>query len=237
VKITAERARWLSLLGAGVVRALGSTWRVRRQGVAPPDWQAIGAFLHGDILMVAHVFKGFGAAVMISQHGDGELIARVMQRLGNQPVRGSSTRGGARAVREMVNTWPDRPWGITPDGPRGPRGSVHEGVILLAAASARPIYPIGFAFSRGKRCRSWDGFAIPAPWSRIVVHLGEPLRVPTDVERAERAHLARDLEQRLAAAAAAAADGLTGASVRVEWPPAPARRAPAASRSLDPSGR
>lgn len=219
MKITPARARWLSLAGAWFLRGLGCTWRVRRQGVAPPDWNAIGAFLHGDLLMMAHVFKGFGAAVIISQHGDGELIARVMTRMGNQPVRGSSSRGGARAAREMVRAWSDRPWGITPDGPRGPRGSVQEGVILLASESQRPIYPIGFAFSRGKRLRSWDRFAVPAPLARIVVHLGEPLRAPADADRAARATLARELEERLQTAGRAAADGLTRRGPDAAWPP------------------
>ena len=224
MKVTPARAFWLSLLGVGVLRGLGATWRVRRQGVAPADWHIIGAFLHGDLLMMAHVFKGFGAAVMISQHGDGELIARVTQRTGNQAVRGSSTRGGARAFHEMVRQWGDRPWGITPDGPRGPRGSVHEGVIQMAADAQRPIYPVGFACSRGKRLASWDRFTIPASFARIVVHLGEPMRLPSSVERGQRKALARELEARLTAAEVAAAAGLGGPPNVVVWPPRPPRR-------------
>jgi hypothetical protein len=226
VKITKARARWLSLLGAMLLRTLGATWRVRRQGFVPADWRAIGAFLHGDILMMTHVFHGFGAAVIISQHGDGELIARVAERLGNQPVRGSTTRGGARAFLEVVKQWPDRPWGITPDGPRGPRGSVHEGVIQLAAEGQRPILPLGFACSRGRRLRSWDRFTIPAPFARVVVHIGEPLTVPAHVERAQREALARELGARLRAAEHAAAAGLTDAR-NVRWPPRPTRVRPA----------
>ncbi len=224
MKITPTRARWLSLLGVGVLRGLGATWQVRRQGCVPADWRIITAFLHGDILMMAHVFKDFGAAVIISQHGDGELIARVTQRMGNQPVRGSSTRGGARAFREVVGQWSDRPWGMTPDGPRGPRGSVHEGVILLAAQGERPIYPVGFACSRTKRLRSWDRFAIPAPFARIVVHLGEPILVPVDVEGSHRTALARELEARLAAAELAAAAGLASERGSVTWPGRPPPR-------------
>ncbi|MEZ5966549.1 MAG: lysophospholipid acyltransferase family protein [Planctomycetota bacterium] len=218
MKITPFRARYLSLLGVGLLRCLGSTWRVRRQGVVPGDWNAVGAFLHGDILMMAHVFRRFGAAVIISQHGDGELIARIMERMGNHAVRGSTTRGGVRALREMVRTWSAHPWGITPDGPKGPRGSVQEGVILLAATSRRPIYPFGFAFSRGKRLRSWDRFAIPAPFARVVVHLGEPLTVPERVEPEARASLAQELARRLQAANAAAEDGLNARAPAVEWP-------------------
>lgn len=219
MKITASRARWLSLLGTGVLRTLGMTWRVRRQGIVPADWRALGAFLHGDILMMAHVFRNFGAAVIISHHGDGELIARVVQRMGNRAVRGSTTRGGARAVREMLASHADRPWAITPDGPRGPRGRVQEGVVLLAAQSGRPILPFGFAFSRGKRLRSWDRFAIPAPFARIVVHVEAALHVPEDVGRAQRADLACELERRLEAAHRAAEAGLRERGRGAAWPP------------------
>lgn len=219
MKITPARAWWLSRLGTAFLRVLGATWRVRRQGVAPPDWRCIGAFLHGDLLMMAHVFRGFGGAVLISQHGDGELIARVIERMGNHPVRGSTTRGGARAVRELLTAWSTCPWGITPDGPRGPRGSVQEGVIMLAAEGQRPIYPIGFAFSRGRRLRSWDRFAIPAPMARIVVHIGEPLVVPADVESSRRPALAAELAERLAAAGQAAERGLSAPLPAVAWPP------------------
>lgn len=218
MKITPARARWLSLLGVWFLRLLGGTWRVRRQGVVPTDWNAIGAFLHGDLLMMAHVFKRFGAAIIISQHGDGELIARVIERMGNHAVRGSTTRGGARALREMIQAWSAHPLGITPDGPRGPRGRVQPGVILLAAESRRPIYPFGFAFSRGKRLRSWDRFAIPAPLARVVVHLGEPLHVPADLDPTQRATFALELERRLEAAGRAAQDGLLAATPAVVWP-------------------
>lgn len=218
MKITPTRARWLSLLGAWVLRALGATWRVRRQGFVPADWKGIVAFLHGDILLTAHAFRRFGAAVLISQHGDGELIARIIERMGNHAVRGSSTRGGARAVRELLRGWPAPVWGITPDGPKGPRGTVQEGVIVLAALSGRPIYPVGYAFSRGRRLRSWDRFAIPGAFARIVVHVGEPLLVPRTHTADDRAALAKDLEQRLQAAGEAASAGLRSPVPTVVWP-------------------
>jgi lysophospholipid acyltransferase (LPLAT)-like uncharacterized protein len=98
----------------------------------------------------------------------------------------------------------EHPWAITPDGPRGPRGSVQEGVILLASRSARPIVPLGFAASRGKRLSSWDRFLIPLPFSRIVCHHGEAMRIPPHAGRDELARYARELERRLADANARA---------------------------------
>ncbi|HLU38433.1 MAG TPA: hypothetical protein VK081_03555, partial [Planctomycetota bacterium] len=101
---------------------------------------------------------------------------------------------------------------------------VHEGVIQLAAEGGRPLYPLGFAFSRGRRLRSWDRFAIPAPFARIVVYLGEPMHVPPDVSRSDRAALARELEARLADAERAAAASLTERGPDARWPARPPRR-------------
>ncbi len=211
MKITPRRARWLSLLGAALVRLLGFTWRIRSSGAKPPDWRILLAFLHGDILTAAYAFRGMDGAVMISLHGDGELIARVARRLGHVAVRGSSSRGGARAFLEMARREAHRPWGITPDGPRGPRGRVHPGVILLAALDGRAIYPFGVAFSRGWRFRSWDRFGVPAPFARVILHFGEPMRVPRDTDAELRSALAAELERRLVDAERAAQAGLTSA--------------------------
>ena len=97
----------------------------------------------------------------------------------------------------MVNGNGNRPWGITPDGPRGPRGIVHPGVIHLAAESGRLIRPIGYAVSRGRELSSWDRFVIPYPFSRIAEHIGYPLAVPRDTDRKRRAELAKELEVRM----------------------------------------
>ena len=205
MKITPARARWFGRLGALVLRVLGATWRIRTQGATlPADDQVIFAFLHGDMLVPAHRYRRRNAAIMISQHGDGEVIAQIVERLGFVPVRGSSTRGGMRALLEMLRDHAERPLAITPDGPRGPRGTVHQGVIQLAAATGRPIYAASYAVSRGKRLGSWDRFVIPAPFAHIVEHLAEPLRVPGDVDEAQRAQLASELEARFRAGEAAA---------------------------------
>ena len=144
MKITPRRAAWLGIAGATVIRALGATWRVRMHGCVPDvsDPGHLVAFLHGDMLVPATYYRRTPAAVLISRHGDGELIAQILRRLGrHRPVRGSSTRGGARAVLEFLRRHADVGWAVTPDGPRGPRGRVHDGVIMLAAGSGRPVLP------------------------------------------------------------------------------------------------
>jgi lysophospholipid acyltransferase (LPLAT)-like uncharacterized protein len=167
------------------------------------------AFLHGDMLIPAYLFRRVPAAIMISQHGDGELIAQVEQRLGRHvPVRGSTTRGGARAFLEIVQQQGDIAWAITPDGPRGPRGRVHDGVVLLASESGRAIQPAGFAASRAWRTRSWDRFVIPRPFARIAGYIAEPLAVPAGLPREERRKYAHELEQRLRRAGETAQEAL-----------------------------
>lgn len=200
MKITKRRARWFGRIGAWFIRLLGCTWRERRTGVTlplPQDPHFLFAFLHGDMLLPAYLYKPIPAAILISQHGDGEVIAQVIQRLNKLPVRGSSTRGGARAVLQMMQQYGHMPWAITPDGPKGPRGHVHEGVITMASVAGRPIYPVGFAVSRGKRLRSWDRFVIPAPFCRVGHHIGAPLHVPPDLTVEQRRDLARELGRRL----------------------------------------
>ena len=200
MKITPRRARWFGRLGALVLRAVGGTWRIRLHGYFPDldRPEHLMAFLHGDMLIPALVWRRVPAAIMVSEHGDGEVIAQVVSRLGRHlPIRGSSTRGGARAFLQIVRNQRDMGWAITPDGPRGPRGCVHDGVIQLAAEGGRPIMPAGFAVSRGWRFRSWDRFVVPWPFARIVGFVGEPLPVPTELDREERRRLASELEARL----------------------------------------
>lgn len=201
MKITPRRARWVGRAGAPLISALGRTWRIRATGhlIAEPQ-RALLAFLHGDMLIPAVLFRRVPAAIMISRHGDGQLIAEVIERLGKQPVRGSSSRGGARAFLEMTQRYADRGWALTPDGPRGPRGTVHPGVVHLAAVSGRAITPMGCAVSRGKFFASWDRFVVPAPFARVIAHFGEPLAVPPESSRKLCEELASELQRRLAEA-------------------------------------
>ena len=124
-------------------------------------------------------------------------MTRVVRRLGYVTARGSTTRGGVKAFLQMVKGPENRAWGMTPDGPRGPRGKVHEGVIQLAAESGRPILPLTYAVSWCKELSSWDRFMIPYPFSRIVQYVGDPLVVPPDIDRTQRGALAKELERRM----------------------------------------
>lgn len=158
------------------------------------DEKVIVAFWHNRLLLMGLCYRGKGIRILISQHKDGELIARVMEIFGFGTVRGSSTRGGAQALREMLKAVKESDIAITPDGPRGPRYVVQEGVIALARLTGRPIMPLTFGSSKKKVFASWDAFNLPYPFSRGVFLWGEPIYVPKDADMEEKR---RELETKL----------------------------------------
>jgi lysophospholipid acyltransferase (LPLAT)-like uncharacterized protein len=124
------------------------------------------------MLLPAYHYARPDIKVLISTHADGQLIAEACQRLGFALARGSSTRGGVEAVRDMLRA-NDTHLAVTPDGPRGPRRRVQAGVVYLAARTGLPIVPVGFAARRPWRAKSWDRFAVPRPFSRAVTDVAE----------------------------------------------------------------
>jgi hypothetical protein len=144
---------------------------------------SIFAFWHGRLLMMAPRYCGKRVATLISLHQDGELISKTISYFGYRSIRGSSTRGGFSAMREMVRTFEEGyDIAITPDGPRGPRYRVQNGIIELARQTEMAIIPVSFNASRKKVFRSWDRFLLPFPFSRGVLVFGEPVLVPRNSE-------------------------------------------------------
>jgi lysophospholipid acyltransferase (LPLAT)-like uncharacterized protein len=168
--------------GHRLLRLLGATWRIRHAGAEhvrrarAVRGSVIYVFTHGVILPLAYAHRGRGAHVLISESRDGEIIARITERLGFRSVRGSSS--------ELVRLARDgRNLAITPVGPKGPRGSVAPGTVLVAARSEVPIVPVGVAADRAWRARSWDRFLVPKPWARVAIAYGPPLSfAPTDLD-------------------------------------------------------
>ncbi|MGB5659298.1 MAG: lysophospholipid acyltransferase family protein [Thermoanaerobaculia bacterium] len=105
--------------------------------------------------------------VLISRHGDGEIIARIVARFGIGSVRGSSTRGGKAAVRQLVSASRQSHLAITPDGPVGPRYHAKQGVALVAALTGLPVTWISWSTDRAWRFKSWDRLILPKPFARI----------------------------------------------------------------------
>ncbi len=134
------------------------------------------SFWHDQLFLMVKGYGGEGAKVLISASKDGELIARTMAYFDVGSVRGSSNRGARAAFKEMIGL-SHEPLDLvfTPDGPKGPRHIVKEGVVQLARISGRPIVPMAFACSNGHRFQSWDRFLLPYPWGKAVYSFGAPL--------------------------------------------------------------
>lgn len=178
-----------ALLGAGLIALLGRTWRIERVDMVERDSRirsgerCLFALWHARLLPLVFTHRQQGAAVLISQHQDGELIARIVERLGYTTARGSSTRGGEEGVREMLrHAEQGRLLAITPDGPRGPAERVKPGLVYLASRTGYVVVPVAASPSRFWPLRSWDRFRFPWPFTRVVVGYGTPIEVPADLD-------------------------------------------------------
>ncbi len=131
---------------------------------------------HDQLLMMIMIYRGPGVKILISSSKDGELIAKTMSYFGQTAVRGSSSRGGRAAFKKLLSLCREKvDLGFTPDGPRGPRHELKDGIVELARLSGRPIVPMTFVCSRGHRFKSWDRFLLPYPFGRGVYSYGQPL--------------------------------------------------------------
>jgi lysophospholipid acyltransferase (LPLAT)-like uncharacterized protein len=157
----------------------------------------IYAFFHEVMLFPAYYWAWPEMQILISDHRDGELITQVVSRLGFGVVRGSTTRGGVRALREMTHRVDSGHLCVTPDGPRGPRRHVHQGLVYLSSKTGLPIVGAGMAFKNPWRVRSWDRFAIPRPFQAAACVVPEPLIVPADADRATIEDCRLEVERRM----------------------------------------
>ena len=137
-------------------------------------------------------------AAMVSASRDGAFLVEILRAFDVEPVRGSTSRGGARALREMVRR-ADPAWGLvlTPDGPRGPCHEIQGGILSLAQVTGLPIVPLGCEAGRKVRFKSWDRFQLPWPLTRCDVTFGEPLEVPRKATDEQRNALKDDLKRRM----------------------------------------
>jgi lysophospholipid acyltransferase (LPLAT)-like uncharacterized protein len=144
-----------------------------------PGRHAIGALWHQNFLFYAWYFRQRGYVVMSSWSKDGEIMVRVMRPLGYSHVRGSSSRGGAEALHELVQrVRGGKTAAIVADGPRGPARVAKHGVVMAARHTGFPVIPAGAYCCRAKRLRSWDRTALPLPFSRVILSFGAPIQVP-----------------------------------------------------------
>jgi lysophospholipid acyltransferase (LPLAT)-like uncharacterized protein len=144
-------------------------------------------------------FRHFKPIVMISQSKDGELAARLAERLGLVPVRGSSSRGGTSALVAVTKAMKNKQLVIhIVDGPKGPKGVVKPGIISMAQVSGAAVLPIIVSAKKAWVAGSWDRFLIPKPFSEVTIEWGQPFVVPRDLDPVGHEELRREIEQSLA---------------------------------------
>ena len=192
-------------LGPVFIKTLGMTWMVRSTGSSyfykrmfGSTARAVYAFWHCDILPLSYYHRNEGIRVLVSEHRDGELIARIVHKMGFTTIRGSTTRGGMKALRALNGILEDPSMcdlAFTPDGPRGPAKRLQKGVIYAASMTGFPIVPVHVAVDRCWEMNSWDRFKIPKPFSRSVIYFGPEISVPDDLEGIDLEGLRAEVER------------------------------------------
>lgn len=194
----------IAALGYPVLRALGSTWKwkvsgaehveaIRARGLHP-----IHSFWHGRILPATVYFQRRGIVVITSENYDGEWIARIIQKFGYGTARGSSSRGGPKALLQLVRDVKSKGVAFTLDGPRGPAEVAQPGAVWLAKATGNPLMPFHAEAASSWTLKSWDRTQIPKPFTTVAMAIGEPLYIPREADDAALEQWRQRLEQSLA---------------------------------------
>ncbi len=190
------RSRWVNIVASYLatffLRLLFLTVRVQHCKVIPdatPYTRPTGSprftfsMWHDQIVLAVFSLRTWNLAGLISQHRDGGYLADSVLIAGIQPVRGSTSRGGAEAVSEILSR-PDLHLAMTPDGPRGPRRKMKEGIVYISSRSGRPIVPTALVCDRYWAVAGhWSDMVIPKPFSKVILIAGTPIVVPSDLLR------------------------------------------------------
>jgi lysophospholipid acyltransferase (LPLAT)-like uncharacterized protein len=198
------QAALISMAGYRIIATLGATlrWRVdgldHLEGVRGAGRRPVMAFWHGRILPATYFFRRRGIVVITSENFDGEWIAGIIERFGYRTARGSTSRGGRRALLQLTRDMAaGQTAGFTLDGPRGPARVAQPGAVWLAKATGNPVVPFHLEASRHWTLGSWDRTQIPKPFSTVALVVGEPIDVPSDADEPAVEAARRLLEERL----------------------------------------
>jgi lysophospholipid acyltransferase (LPLAT)-like uncharacterized protein len=200
------QAAAIATIGYPLISGLGHTLRWRVEGeqhfnaVTASGRQPIMAFWHGRILPATLHFRDRGIVVITSENFDGEWIARIIERFGYGTARGSSSRGGLKALLKLVRDMgAGKPTAFTVDGPRGPARVAQPGAVWLAKATGHPVLPFHVESSAYWTANSWDRTQVPKPFATVAVAIGAPLEVPREASGEELEAARVELERRLTA--------------------------------------
>ena len=185
-----KRAEVAAIAGLGypLLRCLGATWKWKVSGaehvaaIKARGLQPIHSFWHGRILPATLYFQRRGIVVITSENYDGEWIARIITKFGYGTARGSTSRGGRKALLQMVRDVKSKGVAFTLDGPRGPAEIAQPGAVWLAKATGNPLMPFHCEAASSWTMKSWDRTQIPKPFTTVAMAIGEPLYVPRDAD-------------------------------------------------------
>lgn len=192
------------VLGQGVVAGLFATLRVRWAGVEhlqqfrDKGEPVVFALWHSQLLSLTYYHRNQGVVALVSEHGDGEYITRIIRRIGFGAVRGSSTRGAAKGLKGLIRAArAGHSLAVTPDGPQGPPHVFKPGALAVAQMTGLPVIPVAAGASPAWRLGSWDGFQVPRPLSTVRIEYAPPRRVPRDASRSDLETLGREIQEEL----------------------------------------
>lgn len=180
----------------GIIRLLMSTVTVEVHNYTEPKSGAILLGWHGRVILATKVFRNKGYWAMISHSRDGEMQNRIFTKLGYNIIRGSTGRGGMKALLEAIKALKKGGiFALTPDGPRGPSGILQGGMLVMAKKSGCPLIPCGVSANRRWLFNSWDRYMIPKPFAKGIMIFGEPVTIPPDATDEEVESIRIQLEQ------------------------------------------
>ena len=198
----------IAALGYPLMRALGATWSWSVSGaehlqtVGANGHQPILSFWHGRIFPATLYFQKRGIVVITSENYDGEWIARIIMKFGYGTARGSTSKGGSRALLQMVRDVKSKAVAFTLDGPRGPAEVAQPGAVWLSKATGNPIVPFHAEAASSWQLRSWDRTQIPKPFSKVAMAIGAPIYIAREADDAALEDGRQRLQQSLADARA-----------------------------------
>jgi hypothetical protein len=198
----------IATFGYPILRMLGSTWRWKVSGAEHVEaihargLHPIHSCWHGRILPATVYFQRRGIVVITSENYDGEWIARIICKFGYGTARGSTSRGGPKALLQLVRDVQSKGVAFTLDGPRGPAEVAQPGAVWLAKATGNPLLPFHSEAVSSWTLNSWDRTLIPKPFTTVAMAIGEPIYVARDADERRLDESRRALESSLAAARA-----------------------------------
>ena len=203
-KLTEIKWELVGILGKFLIDILFYTMKIELRGFEKVrliinSRKFIYAAWHSRMLFLNYLSKGLEGTAMVSGSEDGEFVARILHRQRHETIRGSTTRGGIKALSRLIKNLKEkqRPGLIIPDGPQGPKFKVKLGIIILARETGYPILPFSYSAKKNKIFASWDSFILPYPFTKCLGIYGKPFYVPKDAGKDDLMRYRNLLEKEL----------------------------------------